>query len=78
MKLHMVTYVIDDDTPAEVTLRKFAGSESDASKMATALKKEHKLIGKPEREAIEIPTDKAGLLEWLNKNATVHGLEFAG
>lgn len=76
MKLYQITYVIEDDTAAEVTLRKFASSDSEASKIATELKKTKKLVGKPEREAIDIATDKAGLLSWLNEHATVAGVVF--
>lgn len=66
MRLHRITYARDD-----VDYQEFAGSDSDASKRSTELKKEGGLQGKPERAPVEIPTDKAGLIEWLNKNAQI-------
>ena len=46
----------------------FQGSQTEASKARTALKAEG--CGKPTSQTIEVPTNKAGLLEWLNANVT--------
>ena len=52
----------------EVTAR-WAGSQADATKHRVALKKEgHKSV---ETQDIEVPTNKTGLLEWLNSNKVV-------
>lgn len=68
MKLHQIKY--EHKETGEVR-REFAASDTEASKRCTALKMAAK--GKPVREPVEIPTDKAGLLAWLNANATVVG-----
>jgi hypothetical protein len=64
MKLHRITYAKDEEERQE-----FAASDGAASARITALKKEGGIQGKPEREPVEIPTDKTGLIEWLNTNA---------
>lgn len=67
MNLHRVTYSVDTDEGV-IQKRKFAGSGSDASKAATALKAElgAKLVGKPVRDEVDVPTNKAGLIAFLN------------
>ena len=45
----------------------FQGSQTEASKARSALKTQG---FKPETQTIEVPTNKAGLLEWLNANVT--------
>lgn len=68
MKLHEIKY---EHKETGVVHREFAASESEASKRCTALKMAAK--GKPVRGPVEIPTDKAGLIDWLNTNAKVVG-----
>lgn len=78
MKLHIIKYsVIDPDKSGLViNMQAFEASDGMASKRVTEIKKELKdtLDDKPTREPIDIPTDKAGLLEWLNENASVAGV----
>jgi len=62
MKLHKITYCMGAKDHQE-----FAASDSEASKRCTELKKTHGISGK--RGPIDIPTDKSGLIDWLNKNA---------
>lgn len=66
MKLHRIKYCRD-----EIERQEFAASDGAASARVTVLKKEGGLTGKPEREPVEIPTDRNGLIEWLNKNARI-------
>lgn len=67
MKLHRVTYIVDAGD-GESQVRKFAASGDAASKMVTALKKDLgvKLVGKPERDEIDVPTTKTELINFLN------------
>ncbi len=66
MNLHRVTYSVDTEEGV-VQMRKFAASGAEASKLATALKKEEPaLVGKPERDEVDVPTNKAGLIAFLN------------
>lgn len=67
MRLHKITYTADG-----VKRQEFAGSDSDASKRSTALKAIEGVDKKSvSRQGVEIPTNKEGLLDWLNNNATV-------
>ena len=48
----------------------WCGTQAEASKTRTAIKRD------PDKELegydqVDVPTDKAGLLEWLNKNANI-------
>lgn len=67
MNLHRVTYSQDTEDGV-VQKRKFAASGTEASKVATALKKELgiALVGKPVRDEVDVPTNKAGLIAFLN------------
>jgi len=67
MNLHRVTYTVETES-GEQQRRKFAASGAEASKVATALKKELgvSLVGKPERDEVDVPTNKAGLIAFLN------------
>ncbi len=47
----------------------WAGSQADASKHRVAMKKDG--LTNVQTAEQEIPTDKAGLLEWLNTNKVV-------
>lgn len=72
MKLHRVMYETDEDSdPGIVKRRLFAASADAASKLATSLKQKHgkDLVGKPERDVVEVPTDKQGLIDFLNSGA---------
>ena len=45
----------------------FQGSQTESSKARTALK----ALGlKPTTQTVEVPTNKSGLLEWLNANVS--------
>ena len=68
MRLHKVKYFPKDSEGAE-QLQEFFASGDEASKRCTAIKAEHGKESEPKREQIEVPTDKAGLIEWLNANA---------
>lgn len=67
MRLYEVKYENKDGD----VVRQFAGSDSDASKLSTKLKSEGTAVAKPVRKQIEVPTDKVGLIDWLNANAAV-------
>lgn len=69
MRLYEVKYENKDGQ----VVRRFASSDGEASKLSTKLKADGEAKAKPVREQIEIPTDKVGLLDWLNKNATHTG-----
>lgn len=64
MNLYQINYTKDGENRHE-----FAASDGAASKRSTELKKD-KGIKVESRNAVEIPTDKTGLLAWLNANAT--------
>lgn len=66
MRLYAIKY---ENKDGEVK-RRFAGSDSDASKLATKLKADGEAKAKPVREQIDVPTDKIGLINWLNANAS--------
>lgn len=79
MKLHRIKYTLTSGAGDTILLTKkqeFAAADGAASKRCTEIKKDFKdtLDDKPEREAIDIPTDKTGLIEWLNNNASVAGV----
>lgn len=74
MNLHRVIYTpVPTEGPDQDGLdrQEFFASAGDASKRRTELKKANLCIGKPEQEAIDVPTTKTELLAWLNKNATI-------
>lgn len=73
MKIYRISYSIAEDDGTVVSYQNFEASDGAASKRGTAIKTEFKdqLDDKPVREAIDVPTNKADLIEWLNKNATV-------
>ena len=63
MQLYRTT-VTNKET--NVTVISYQGSQTEASKARSALKKEGL---KPETATINIPTAKGPLIEWLNENA---------
>lgn len=63
MKLYKTTYNNDG-----VINSTWTGSADAASKDRTALKSQHR-GSKPTTETHDVPTDKTGLLGWLNKHA---------
>lgn len=81
MKIYQIDYkvVVPEQDGVTVTHHEFAASDGAASKRCTEIKKDLKdtLDDKPERKAIDIPTDKNGLIAWLNKNASLAGVVFA-
>lgn len=66
MNLHRVTYNVDDGNGLITQRREFAASGTEASKIATRLKKLDDVVGKPERDEVDVPTNKAGLIAFLN------------
>jgi hypothetical protein len=80
MKLHRINYTITDKEHEGVLIhmQAFEASDGAASKRMTEIKTTLKaeLDDKPTREAVEIPTDKTGLLEWLNANAMITSVVF--
>ena len=63
MLLYKTTFANEDG--AVVT--SYQGSQTESSKARTAIKADG--YGKPTTQTIEVPTNKTGLLEWLNANA---------
>ena len=63
MKLYKTTGEI---RPGENADALWAGNQADAAKARKLLKAEHLFF--VETEEINVPTDKAGLLIWLNAN----------
>lgn len=47
---------------------KWSGTQVDARADRKALKEEG--FGEPDTQEVDVPTDKQGLLAWLNENAT--------
>ena len=66
MKLYRIQAAHDD----EGTIYAWAGTQADAKKAAKVMNDEHhfKLRDDPTIEVVEVPTDKKGLLRWLNEN----------
>jgi hypothetical protein len=64
MNLHKTTFT-DHSAPGTPTFAKWHGSAADASKARTELKRADRNCN-PNSEAVDVPTDKAGLLEFLN------------
>ena len=62
MQLYKTTYANEDGA----VITSFQGSQTEASKARSALKKEGH---KPETHTFNIPTAKGPLIEWLNENA---------
>jgi len=67
MKLYQVTYTDNTNT----VRRQFASSDAAASQLSTKLKADGTAEKRPERESIDVPTDKNGLIIWLNENVGV-------
>lgn len=67
MKIHRIKY----QDPNGIVRQQFASSDAEASKIGTQLKNDKRTIGKPYREPIDVPTDRAGLIAWLNANAVL-------
>ena len=68
MQLYKTTYQVESSDGATVSnVTKWGGSQTEATK--------HRVEGKgvafkkPETQTVEVPTNKAGLLDWLNANA---------
>ena len=61
MRLYLTSYI--DDESAKVK-RTFTGTQADASKGRVALKKDG--MREIETKEVEVPTDKAGLIGYLN------------
>lgn len=64
MRIHRINYV-----QSGVKHQEFASSDAEASKRCTALKMATGVTEKPTRKPVDVPTDKAGLIEWLNQHA---------
>ena len=63
MKLYKTT---GEFSPGATTPAVWSGSQADAAKARKELKAQHAFF--VETEEINVPTDKAGLLVWLNTN----------
>jgi hypothetical protein len=59
-------YKTEGDSREGFTLVKWSGSQAAAASDRRALKEDGRII--VETTAIEVPTDKPGLLAWLNEN----------
>lgn len=62
MKLYAITYTDDEQ---EKTYTQYVGTQADSSKLRTTLKKDG--MTNIKAEDAEVPTDKAGLIAYLNK-----------
>ena len=69
MKLYKTTAVNLSTDPAVAHTRKaqWTGSQAEASKSRAAMKKDG--LKEITTADVDVPTDKAGLLAWLNTNA---------
>lgn len=80
MKIYHIKFktVVPEHDGVTVTHQEFATSDGAASKRITEIKKEFKdtLDDKPERTAIDVPTTRTELVEWLNKHALLAGVVF--
>ncbi len=76
MKIYRITYKTADDSGNITSRQEFAASDGAASKRITEIKLKYKetLEDKPARGPVEVPTNKADLIEWLNTNATIVGV----
>jgi len=70
MLLYKTTYQVDEsqDGTKFKDVAKWGGSQTEATKHRVEAK--GIAYKKPETQTIEVPTNKAGLLEWLNANVT--------
>lgn len=68
MKLYRITYTDDDFEADGLYTRRsvWHGTQADVAKIAKMMKSEG--MRNIDTEAVEVPTDKAGLLTWLNQN----------
>ena len=65
MKLYLTSYIDDTEDRDTDRCREFTGTLSDASKSRVALKKDG--MRDIKTEDVDVPTDKAGLMAYLNK-----------
>lgn len=66
MKLYRIDYDASDD---EDTSRiAWEGTQADAKRRAKELEQKHGHWRVDDPVQVEVPTDKAGLLAWLNEN----------
>ena len=65
MKLYCTTTSFPDNVGRTIKHRYWDGSAADASKRRTTLKTEIK-GSKPETVQVDVPTDKSGLLAYIN------------
>ena len=64
MLLYRTAYSRNDgDEPTDVI---WSGTQADATRERKAMKRDYL---KPETETVDVPTNKVGLLAWLNANA---------
>lgn len=62
MYFYLTSYLDDESA---TTKHQYTGTQSDASKSRAALKKEG--MRNVETKGVDVPTDKAGLMGYLNK-----------
>lgn len=65
----MKLYRIDYETAAGATLSVWCGTQAEARAREKELEREHGRWRVGDVEAVDVPTDKPGLLAWLNANA---------
>ena len=72
----MRAYLVKADVPAgdaTSAFRRYAGSQSEAADIKRDLFEKHKANGLKRNtivvDTVDIPTNKADLIPWLNKNA---------
>lgn len=72
MKIYRIKYTTANADGKISKHQEFAASDGAASKRCTEIKKAKSdtLDSKPERAAIDVPTNKAELIDWLNTNAS--------
>jgi len=68
MKLYLTSYIDDTEGRDTANCKQFTGTLSDASKSRVALKKEG--MRDIKTEDVDVPTDKTGLMAYLNKLVT--------
>ena len=74
MRAYLVTATVPagkDESETEQPLKGYAGSQGDAAAMKKEWLESHDRLKRSavRIDPVEIPTDKASLVPWLNKNA---------
>jgi len=67
----MKLYRIEFDTPENGPMEMWAGTQADAKKLQKELEEQWGRHNVENFRATEVPTDKPGLISWLNNRAAV-------